>query len=265
MKDTEGDEQEDDWADQTMHWTQVEGDVPGEDISDQGLNEEACGETSKRDYSGGTNERVPESHRKRRDKKNCPRNKAQDQSSEATTTAMMAVDESDVLLAASADEEPSGTSEKNGRGKQPLHRGTQSKRMDIRRMYLKDPEWYRSAKRCFGIRAKSLTKTREGRRDGVTMTCKATYFAAHLGEGSRAPKREGADTSVARERKTGAEKCNPWGITGSIQHVAVCRGAGREAMYLRECYGASESTERSDREWARIGSCKSKTMRDGER
>ncbi|GFZ21514.1 hypothetical protein Acr_29g0006760 [Actinidia rufa] len=34
-----------------------------------------------------------------------PRNKAQDQSSKAATTAMMAVDESDVLLAASADEE----------------------------------------------------------------------------------------------------------------------------------------------------------------
>ncbi|GFS34504.1 hypothetical protein Acr_00g0034260 [Actinidia rufa] len=33
----------------------------------------------------------------RRDKKNCPRNKAQDQSSEAATTAMMAVDESDVF------------------------------------------------------------------------------------------------------------------------------------------------------------------------
>ncbi|GFZ21072.1 hypothetical protein Acr_29g0002340 [Actinidia rufa] len=77
-----------------------------------------------RDYSGGTNERVPKAtergqkkrpekrsrergHRgqeKRRDKKNCPRNKAQDQSSEAATTTMMAVDESDVLLAASADE-----------------------------------------------------------------------------------------------------------------------------------------------------------------
>ncbi|GFY90850.1 S-adenosyl-L-methionine-dependent methyltransferases superfamily protein [Actinidia rufa] len=97
MKDTEGDEQEDDWADQTMHWTR------------------------EKNYSGRTNERVPESHRKRskeeareevsrrrsqrRDKKNCPRNKAQDQSSEAATTAMMAVDESDVLLAASTDEE----------------------------------------------------------------------------------------------------------------------------------------------------------------
>ncbi|GFS29311.1 hypothetical protein Acr_00g0006260 [Actinidia rufa] len=42
---------------------------------------------------------------RRRDKKNCPRNKAQDQSSEAATTTMMAVDESDVLLAALADEE----------------------------------------------------------------------------------------------------------------------------------------------------------------
>ncbi|GFY92213.1 hypothetical protein Acr_08g0006090 [Actinidia rufa] len=121
MKDTEGDEQEDDWADQTMHWTRVEGDVPGEDISEQSLIEKACVEASERDYSGGTNERVLESHRKRskeeareevsrrrsqrRDKKNCPRNKAQDQSSEAATTAMMAVNESDVLLAASADEE----------------------------------------------------------------------------------------------------------------------------------------------------------------
>ncbi|GFS37041.1 cyclophilin 59 [Actinidia rufa] len=41
----------------------------------------------------------------RRDKKNCPRNKAQDQSLEAATTTMMAVDESDVLLAISADED----------------------------------------------------------------------------------------------------------------------------------------------------------------
>ena len=44
---------------------QVEGDVPGEDISEQSLIEEACVEASERDYSGGTNEQVPESHRKR--------------------------------------------------------------------------------------------------------------------------------------------------------------------------------------------------------
>ncbi|GFY80334.1 hypothetical protein Acr_01g0001430 [Actinidia rufa] len=64
MKDTEGDKQEDDWADQTMHWTRsvpsFEGDVPEEDISKQSLNEETCIETSERDYSGGTNERVLE-------------------------------------------------------------------------------------------------------------------------------------------------------------------------------------------------------------
>ncbi|GFZ16354.1 hypothetical protein Acr_25g0007630 [Actinidia rufa] len=50
-------------------------------------------------------EEVLRKRSQRRDKKNCPRNKAQDQSLEAATTAMMAVDESDVLLAASADEE----------------------------------------------------------------------------------------------------------------------------------------------------------------
>ncbi|GFY99647.1 hypothetical protein Acr_13g0010470 [Actinidia rufa] len=108
---------------------QVEGDVPREYISEQSLNEEASGETSERDYNGGTNERVPKAtgrgqkkrpekrsqeggHRgqkKRRDKKNCPRNKAQDQSLEAATTAMMAMDESDVLLAASTDEDMRGT------------------------------------------------------------------------------------------------------------------------------------------------------------
>ncbi|GFS36487.1 hypothetical protein Acr_00g0046240 [Actinidia rufa] len=48
---------------------------------------------------------------------------------------------------------PSGTSKKNGQGKQLLHRGAQSKRRDIRRIYLKDPEWYRSARRCFEKRA----------------------------------------------------------------------------------------------------------------
>ncbi|GFY96149.1 hypothetical protein Acr_11g0004550 [Actinidia rufa] len=68
--------------------------------------------SAQRDYSGGTNERVPKAtgrgqkkrpekrsqeggQENRRDKKNCPRNKAQDQSSKAATTAMMAVDESD--------------------------------------------------------------------------------------------------------------------------------------------------------------------------
>ncbi|GFZ18635.1 hypothetical protein Acr_27g0003740 [Actinidia rufa] len=100
-------------------------------------------------------------------KRDCPKYKAHDQSSDTAATAVMAVDESEVLLAASEDgnggilrvskrnkemlwgkktgglyrlEEnvqtggatvrhgSSGISKKNGQGKQPLHRGKQSKR-----------------------------------------------------------------------------------------------------------------------------------------
>ncbi|GFZ10735.1 hypothetical protein Acr_22g0001330 [Actinidia rufa] len=104
-------------------------------------------------------------------KRDCPKYKAQDQSSDTAATAVMAVDESEVLLAASDDGNfdasggilrvskenkemlwgkktgglyrlegsvqtggatvrhgSSGISEKSGQGKQPLHRGTQSKR-----------------------------------------------------------------------------------------------------------------------------------------
>ena len=75
----EEDEQEDDWADQTVHWTQgvpscsirdeclwvldqVGEDVSDEDIAEQSLiNEKACAfETSERDYSGETYEQVLE-------------------------------------------------------------------------------------------------------------------------------------------------------------------------------------------------------------
>ncbi|GFZ16423.1 hypothetical protein Acr_25g0008320 [Actinidia rufa] len=42
----------------------------------------------------------------------------------------------------------SGISEKSGQGKQPLHRGKQAKQAQG---YLEDPEWYKSAWRCFGI------------------------------------------------------------------------------------------------------------------
>ncbi|GFY91232.1 hypothetical protein Acr_07g0014280 [Actinidia rufa] len=55
---------------------------------------------------------------------------------------------------------PSGTSEKNGQRKQPLHRGTQSRRRDTRRMYLKDPEWYKSVRRCFEKSAEVWPDTR---------------------------------------------------------------------------------------------------------
>ncbi|GFY98452.1 hypothetical protein Acr_12g0009930 [Actinidia rufa] len=115
MKDTEGDEQEDDWADQTMHWTR--GTTVAEQTSEF---QRATGRGQKEEAREEVKEEIPTDDGRRaesrgrtlsafiatrRDKKNCPRNKAQDQSSKAATTAMMVVDESDVLLAASADEE----------------------------------------------------------------------------------------------------------------------------------------------------------------
>ncbi|GFY99130.1 hypothetical protein Acr_13g0005310 [Actinidia rufa] len=108
-------------------WTKLEEMYREKTSQKQSLIEEACVEASVRDYSGGTNERVPESHRKRSKeeaREEVSRRRSQrsreevkeeiptddgggqnPESSEAATTAMMAVDESDVLLAASADEE----------------------------------------------------------------------------------------------------------------------------------------------------------------
>ncbi|GFS38896.1 hypothetical protein Acr_00g0060030 [Actinidia rufa] len=138
MKDTEGDEQEDDWADQTMHWTRGHDEMSahglwtklkemyrektsqnkvllrrlvlklqrGTTVAEQTSEfQRATGRGQKKRPEKRSQEGGHRGQEKRRDKKNCPRNKAQDQSSEAATTAMMAVDESDVLLAASADEE----------------------------------------------------------------------------------------------------------------------------------------------------------------
>ncbi|GFY95176.1 hypothetical protein Acr_10g0005610 [Actinidia rufa] len=128
MKDTEGDEQEDDWHDETSAhrlWTKLEemyrektsqnkvllrrlvlklqrGTTVAEQTSEF---QRATGRGQKKRPEKRSQEGGHRGQEKRRDKKNCPRNKAQDQSSEAATTAMMAVDESDVLLAASADEE----------------------------------------------------------------------------------------------------------------------------------------------------------------
>ncbi|GFZ00623.1 hypothetical protein Acr_14g0002580 [Actinidia rufa] len=130
MKDTEGDEQEDDWADQkcighehdemSAHglWTKLKEMYREKTYQNKALLRrlvlklqrrtivaEQTSEFQRATGKGQKEEAREEVSRMRRDKKNCPRNKAQDQSSEAAaTTAMMAVDESDVLLAASADE-----------------------------------------------------------------------------------------------------------------------------------------------------------------
>ncbi|GFY97731.1 hypothetical protein Acr_12g0002720 [Actinidia rufa] len=117
MKNMEEDELEDNWVYQIMHWTQDEsswvvdqvgGDVPGEDILEQSLNEEACVEASERDYSGRTNERVLEKRPQEKVKEEAKEEVKEEISAEGkiqSTTAMMAVDESDVLLAALAYEE----------------------------------------------------------------------------------------------------------------------------------------------------------------
>ncbi|GFZ01250.1 major Facilitator Superfamily with SPX (SYG1/Pho81/XPR1) domain-containing protein [Actinidia rufa] len=172
----------------------------------------------------------------------------------------------------------------------------------IRRMYLKDPEWYRSARRCFGIRAKVWPDTRrcnqcrmsmekleerdrvdlctQGRRDGVTTTCKATYFAAHPGGGAGhlsekvqalrfgsaftswevdCPLKRGNESrilSCRSYRRAGPEvvRIDDLRIQSTLQWLeGEIRGLGERLCIWGECYGASESTERSDREWARIG------------
>ncbi|GFZ06497.1 hypothetical protein Acr_18g0006670 [Actinidia rufa] len=60
--------------------------------------------------------------------------------------------------------------------------------------YLEDPEWYKSAGRCFGICTEVWPDTSgatslyaQGRRDGATTTRKVTYFAAHPGGRCGAP------------------------------------------------------------------------------
>ncbi|GFS44091.1 similar to ZIM-like 1 [Actinidia rufa] len=58
--------------------------------------------------------------------------------------------------------------------------------------YLEDPEWYKSAGRCFGICTEVWPDTSDAtsagwRRDGATTTRKVTYFAAHPGGGGGRP------------------------------------------------------------------------------
>ena len=63
--------------------------------------------------------------------------------------------------------------------------------------------------------------------------------------------------------KGSAEKCNPWGITGSTQHVAVCRGAEREgsAMVLVRAQRALRDLTESGLELVAVRA----RQRDGER
>ncbi|GFZ21026.1 hypothetical protein Acr_29g0001880 [Actinidia rufa] len=274
---------------------------------------------------------------KRRDKKNCPRNKAPDQSSEAATTAMMAVDESDVLLAASADEESDWISDSGiayhlcrdrevfskhvaceglvrmandaivGKG-QSTSRGTlrvskgnrrSCRRRKTGRLYrlrenvqtgelLSDivpvvlARWMdeeatvaqRHAKQAQEYLMDVLERStvEQERKEMLWDTCGSLVRHEKVQpvqdvheeaqrretESMHNDRRDVAETSLFRSRSvavispvvhtreerwshddlqsdsTGgsAEKCNPWGITGSTQHVAVCRGAERDGSAM---------------------------------
>ncbi|GFS37114.1 hypothetical protein Acr_00g0049960 [Actinidia rufa] len=99
----------------------------------------------------------------------------------------------------------SGISKKSGQGKQPLHRGTQSKRRGTWRI--------QSGTRAQGdalgyVRKSGQTRVlcAQGRRDGSSTTRKVTYFAAHPGGGCGAPQ---------------------W---GGVQGTSSYGGAGSEAV-----------------------------------
>ncbi|GFY96344.1 hypothetical protein Acr_11g0006500 [Actinidia rufa] len=93
----------------------------------------------------------------------------------------------------------SGISEKNGQGKQPLHRGTQSKRR---------------------VPGGSGVLCAQGRRDGATTTRKVTYFAAHPGGGVGHPSGGVQGTSVRRCRHLG-EKVQALRCGGAYTSVGV--------------------------------------------
>ncbi|GFY99022.1 26S proteasome regulatory subunit S2 1A [Actinidia rufa] len=99
----------------------------------------------------------------------------------------------------------SGISEENGQGKQPLHRGTQSKRRGTWRIqsgtraqgdalgYVRKSGQTRVMQPVQEVHREAQRKEtksilRSWRRDGATTTRKVTYFAAHPGGGCGAPR-----------------------------------------------------------------------------
>ncbi|GFS32922.1 hypothetical protein Acr_00g0025370 [Actinidia rufa] len=104
----------------------------------------------------------------------------------------------------------SGISEKSGQGKQPLHRGTQSKRRGTWRIrsgtraqgdalgYVRKSGQTRVIQPVQDVHREAQRKEtksilRSWRRDGATTTRKVMYFAAHPGGGCGAPRWGGAE------------------------------------------------------------------------
>ncbi|GFZ06118.1 hypothetical protein Acr_18g0002880 [Actinidia rufa] len=107
----------------------------------------------------------------------------------------------------------SGISEKSGQEKQPLHRGTQSKRreegdqVDFEKLYSEGRDDAEASLFCsrFDQSQCSLQLCAQGRRDGATTTRKVTYFAAHPGGWCGAPQWGVQGTSVRRCRHFSVE------------------------------------------------------------
>ncbi|GFY99847.1 hypothetical protein Acr_13g0012470 [Actinidia rufa] len=232
MKDIEKDEPEDDWVDQTVHWTRgvpsFGGDVSGEDSSKQSLNdEEACVEVSETDYSGGTYERVTKKRSgNRRGKRNCPRYKVHDQSSGAATIAVMAVDKSDVLLAASVD-------------------GKSDWILDSGNAYhlCRDKEMCSTYAACEGLvwvanntsnRVVGKGKVRFRMTDGRVMMKESEKGCARKGRGWRAVFAEG-------EREEGCSFCQQMRESNMVVlSSSIVKNGGFHFLYIRLCPKAEE-------------------------
>ncbi|GFY90931.1 hypothetical protein Acr_07g0011270 [Actinidia rufa] len=133
----------------------------------------------------------------------------------------------------------SGISKENGQGKQPLHRGTQSKRreegdqIDFKKLYSEGRGDAEASLFCsrFDQWRCSLQLCAHGRIDGATTTHKVTYFAAHPGGGCGAPRWEGAGTSVWRCIHFGGKWNSPLmrlGISDAV--LQSYGGAGSEVV-----------------------------------
>ncbi|GFZ13651.1 hypothetical protein Acr_23g0020360 [Actinidia rufa] len=259
------------------------GDVPGEDISEQNLNEEACVEVSERDYSSGTYERVPEARSKKRPEKRSqeevkrrglrrglkkevtevrkrgreevkeeiPADDGGGKNSEASTTAVMAVRVFKGNRRCYGRKKTDGYIDWRRMSRQEELLSDMGPVILARRMN-------KGNNRCTEARKASagVLKGCTGRiQSGTRAQGEALGYMRKFGQ-TRAMQLVQDVHGEAQRRETKS-------MYSDRRDVAEIKRLGVKALYERrvlfvwvECYGASESnesTERSDRERARIG------------
>ncbi|GFY86936.1 malectin/receptor-like protein kinase family protein [Actinidia rufa] len=154
-------------------------------------------------------------------KRDCPKYKAQVQSSDTAATAVMAVDKSEVLLAASDHGKSDWFPRETRRccGERRLEGYTDWRGVSRQEELLSDMgpvvlarRVDKGSNRCTEVRKASAgvpegsgVLCTQGRRDGATTTRKVTYFAAHPGGGCGAPRWGVQGTSVRRCKHFGVE------------------------------------------------------------